>query len=56
MDRAGFARPERRTALITRELARYKVQIAALGETRFADEGQLSDMHSGYTLFWIGRK
>ena len=55
MDRAGTDRPERRTALIARELARYNVQIAALSETRFADEGQLSEVNAGYTFFWIGR-
>ncbi|BHF59247.1 hypothetical protein SprV_0100220400 [Sparganum proliferum] len=33
-------RPERRTALVARELARYKVDITALSETRFAVEGQ----------------
>ena len=56
LDRAGTDRPERRTALIARELARYKVQIAALSETRLADEGQLSEVHAGSTFFWIGRK
>nr|VZI29872.1 unnamed protein product [Spirometra erinaceieuropaei] len=34
-------RPERRTALVARELARYKVDIAALSETRFSEQGQL---------------
>ncbi|VDM06028.1 unnamed protein product [Schistocephalus solidus] len=33
--------PERRTALVARELARYKVDIAALSETRFYEQGQL---------------
>ena len=55
LDRAGTNRPERRTALIASELARYNVQIAALSETRFADEGQLTEQTSGYTFFWIGR-
>ncbi|XP_072182226.1 uncharacterized protein [Diadema setosum] len=56
LDRAGTERLERRTALIATELARYRVQIAALSETRLADEGQLSEVHAGYTFFWIGRK
>ncbi|VDL98173.1 unnamed protein product [Schistocephalus solidus] len=43
-------RPERRTALVARELARYKVNIAALRETRFSEQGQL-EMGAGYTLF-----
>ena len=55
LDRAGTNRPERRTALIASELARYNVQIAALSETRFADEGQLTEQSSGFTFFWIGR-
>ena len=45
IDRAGTDRPERRSALIARELERYKVQIAALSETRLANEGQLSEAH-----------
>nr|VZI32041.1 unnamed protein product [Spirometra erinaceieuropaei] len=36
-------RPERRTALVARELARYKVDIAALSETRFSEQGQLEE-------------
>nr|VZI02592.1 unnamed protein product [Spirometra erinaceieuropaei] len=34
-------RPERRTALVARELARYKLDIAALNETHFSEQGQL---------------
>ncbi|XP_072170030.1 craniofacial development protein 2-like [Diadema setosum] len=56
LHRAGTERPERRTALIATELARYRVQIAALSETCLADEGQLSEVHAGYTFFWISRK
>jgi exonuclease III len=48
-------RPERRTALVCRELARYNIDIVALSETRFADEGQLVEKAAGYTIFWIGR-
>nr|VZI42704.1 unnamed protein product [Spirometra erinaceieuropaei] len=48
-------RPERRTALVARELARYKVDIAALSETRFSEQGQLEEVGAGYTFFWIGR-
>ena len=55
LDRAGTSRPERRTALIASELARYKVQIAALSETRLAEEGHLTEQSAGYTFFWIGR-
>ncbi|BHF76063.1 hypothetical protein SprV_0501916100 [Sparganum proliferum] len=47
-------RPERRAALVTRELACYKVNIAALSETRFSDQGQLEEVGAGYTFFWSG--
>lgn len=48
-------RPERRTALVAKELARYNVDIAALSETRLADKGQLTERSGGYTFFWSGR-
>ena len=54
MDNAQADRPERRTALIARELARYNIDIAALSETRLAEEGQLTEIGSGYTFFWSG--
>ncbi|BHF85989.1 hypothetical protein SprV_1002916700 [Sparganum proliferum] len=41
LDNTGCTRPERRTALVARELARYKVDIAALSETRFSEQCQL---------------
>ena len=55
LDCAGTDRPDRRTALIASELARYNIEIAALSETRLAEEGQLSEWSAGYTFFWIGR-
>ncbi|KAJ1160520.1 hypothetical protein NDU88_001022 [Pleurodeles waltl] len=45
-------RPKRRTALVTRELGRYYIQIAAFGETRFADKGQLTEVKAGCNFFW----
>ena len=48
-------RPERRIALVARELARYRVDIAALSETCFPDKGQLTEIGGGYTFFWSGR-
>ncbi|BHF69139.1 hypothetical protein SprV_0301218100 [Sparganum proliferum] len=48
-------RPQRRTALVFRELARYKVDIAALRETRFPEQGQLEELGAGYTFFLSGR-
>ena len=54
MDHDGADRPEWGTALIARELDRYKVQIAALSETWLAEEGHLSNIGTGYTFCWIG--
>ena len=48
-------RPDRRTALVARELARYNVDVAALSETRLPGEGQLTEFGGGYTFFWSGR-
>ncbi|BHF68719.1 hypothetical protein SprV_0301175800 [Sparganum proliferum] len=48
-------RLERRTALVARELVRYKVDIAALSETRFSEQGQLEEVGAGYTFFWSCR-
>ena len=47
-------RPARRTALIAQELARYQIDIAALSETRLADEGSLTEDQGAYTFFWKG--
>ena len=56
MDSSGSDRPQRRTALVGRELDRCKVEIAALSETRFAEEGLLKEVGAGYTFFWSGSK
>ncbi|VDM04882.1 unnamed protein product [Schistocephalus solidus] len=48
-------RPELRTALDTREFARYNVGMAALSETQFSEQGQLEEVGAGYTFFWSGR-
>ena len=55
LDNPRANRPERRTALIARELHRYKFDIVALSETRFAGEGQLKEDIGNYTFFWSGR-
>ena len=47
-------RPERRTAFVANELKRQKIDVAALCETRFPDEGQLREEKAGYTFFWKG--
>nr|VZH92167.1 unnamed protein product [Spirometra erinaceieuropaei] len=49
LDNPRSNRPERRTALVARELARYKVDIAALSETRFSEQGQLEEVLSAAT-------
>lgn len=53
-DSATSSRPERGTALVARELDRYDIDIAALSETRLADEGQLTEKGAGYTFYWKG--
>ena len=55
MNNPEAERPERRTALVARELARYHVDIAAISETRRANEGQLTEEGGGYCFFWSGR-
>ncbi|VDM01710.1 unnamed protein product [Schistocephalus solidus] len=42
-------------APVARELARYKVDIAILSETRFSEQGQLEEVGVGHTFFWSGR-
>ena len=56
MDSAGSDRPQRKTALVGRELDRSKVEIAALSKTRLAEEGLLKEVGACYTFFWSGRK
>ncbi|BHF65480.1 hypothetical protein SprV_0200849200 [Sparganum proliferum] len=53
LDNQRGNRPEWRTMLVARELARYKVDIVARSETRFSEQGQL-EVGAGYT-FWSGR-
>ena len=44
-------RPQRRSALVAREQARLDIDIAALCEVRFAEQGSLTQ-DGGYSLFW----
>ena len=55
LDREESANPERKTAIVARELARYNIDIAALSETRLSEEDQLSERGAGYTFFWKGK-
>lgn len=56
LDNVHADRPDRRTALVANELVGYSINIAALQETRFAVEGQLTERVAGYTFFWSGCK
>ncbi|XP_049885772.1 craniofacial development protein 2-like [Pectinophora gossypiella] len=47
--------PERKTALIVRELSRYNIDIAAISETHLADSGKLCEEMGGYTYYWMGK-
>ena len=55
LDQDTANRPERRTALVAAELKRYNINIAALSETRLAEEGQLTEVGAAYTFCWIGK-
>ncbi|BHF80231.1 hypothetical protein SprV_0702335500 [Sparganum proliferum] len=55
LDNPRRNRSKRRTAPVARGLARYKVDIAALSETRFSEQGQLEEVGAGYTFLWSGR-
>lgn len=52
---ANTSRPERRTALVCKELARFNVDVAALSETRLPEEGNIREAGTGYTIFWKGK-
>ena len=54
-DLPGTAHPERRSALICKELCRYNLDIVPLSETRLSSDGILSEPDSGYTIFYKGR-
>ena len=52
----GQDRLQRRTALVIRELGKYGIEISALGETRFAEVGEIKEVAAGYTIIWSGHK
>ncbi|CAG4987823.1 unnamed protein product [Parnassius apollo] len=52
LDREENACPERKTAIVARELSRYNIDVAALSETHLSDEGELVEHGGGYTFFW----
>ena len=51
----NILRPERRTALIGKELTHYIIDIAALSKMRLPGEGSLCEPEGGYTFFWKGK-
>ena len=52
LDRDVTSRPERRTALIAKELAWYCIDMAALCKTRLTNKGVLREAGADYTFFW----
>lgn len=54
LDRDRIQRPERRSAIVDREIAKYKLDIVALSETRYHGTGQLQEKN--YTIFWSGKE
>lgn len=42
--------------MVAKELSRFNIDIAALSETRFEEEGQLTEHGADYTFFWKGRQ
>ena len=46
---------EYHSALVAHKLSRLNIDIAALSEAHFTDEGSLKGNGTGYTLFWSGK-
>ena len=55
LDRGDTVRPQRRTSLIARELAHYRIDITSLSEMHLADEGSVCEPEDGCTSFWRGK-
>jgi len=53
LDTKSSKRPNRQTAIVAQELLKYKIDIAALQETRFEGTGELRE--SSHTFFWSGK-
>ncbi|CAG5008291.1 unnamed protein product [Parnassius apollo] len=51
LDRDENACPERKTAIVARELSRYNIDVAALSKTHLPDERELVEYGGGYTFF-----
>ena len=48
-------RPQRRSAPLAREQARLDIDITALSEVHFVEQGSLRENGAGCTLFWSGK-
>ena len=44
--------PQRRSALVARELGRLDIDIATLSEVQLAEQDSLTEQEAGYTLYW----
>ena len=42
----------RRTSIIGQKIRDYRIDIAALSETRLSEETSLEEIGNGYTFFW----
>ena len=54
LDRQNADRPERRSAIISLELSKYNIDIAALSEVRFSRTGHIRE-ETGYSICWSGK-
>ena len=54
-DTQNSNRSWRRSTIIAYELARLNLDIVALSEVRFPEEGSLKENGAGYTLYWSGK-
>jgi len=54
-DTRNSERPERRAALVCKELACFNIDVAALSEIRLAEDGIIREVGSNYTIFWKGK-
>ena len=55
LDLPSSKHPERRTALVSIELVRLNIDIAAMSETRLAEEDELIEKGSEFSIFWVGK-
>lgn len=54
LDTPDSGRPKRHTALIANDLSRLNVDIAAVSEVLFQEQGSLQEHDAVHTLYWSG--